>query len=491
MNTETAFAPGGQAYPYVRSDDPPRGGMKHTYFAPDRSYVVQFFNDPADAAGADLQKRLKAILGRYNPTVPAEQGGAPGNTAQTAQYFAGRYCWPLDVVETPEFGIVCPTYPPQFVFGPDAVLTDKLNHLVGKDKKSRWFTSSVRRYFRESELGDFRSMLSISIRLARSVRRLHAAGLAHSDLSHNNVLIDPATGDCVIIDIDSLVVPRMFPPEVAGTKGYIAPEVLATLGLERDDPRRRFPCIATDDHSLAVLIYEYLFLRHPLIGPKTPPAASAEEEEALELGSQALFIENPYDDSNRPPDLEVTIDDLGPGLRNLFVRAFADGLHNPDRRPTASEWEKELEKAWDLLQPCSNPDCPGKWFIMHDSSNPVCPHCGRRKKQQDVMQLRLKRPASREGQWRHDRMLVLYDGLQLYRWHVFAGELRNERADRTPQARVVHRDGSWLLVNENMTGMISPKGNLVPRGQAILLQDGALFRISEQERGRLVEVVGG
>lgn len=490
MRIEEAVGPDGTRYPYVKTDNPPRGGMKHTYFAPDRSYVVQFFNDPADARNPALRSRLEAILTRYNPTVPEAAGGAAGNTERTAAYFAGRFCWPLAMVESPEFGIVCPTYPPQFFFGRDATVTDKLN-LEGTDKRSNWFTSSNRKFFRDAELGDFRTMLSVSIRLARAVRRLHAAGLAHSDLSNNNVLIDPVSGDCVIIDIDSLVVPNMYPPEVAGTRGYIAPEVLATLEYERNDPRRQFPRIETDDYSLPVLIYQYLFLRHPLQGPKVRSTVSAEEDEFLEFGPQALFIEDPHDASNRPPDLGVTIDSLGPGLRNLFVRAFSDGLHRPEKRPSASEWEQELEKAWDLLHPCSNPDCPGGWFVLHDPDHPVCPHCGTRIAAPDLMQLRLKKPAGREGQWRHDRMLVLYDGLQLFRWHVFAGELRNERADRTPQARVAHVEGQWLLVNENMTGMISPKGNLVPRGQAIRLEDGALFRISEQERGRLVEVVRG
>ena len=32
---------------------------------------------------------------------------------------------------------------------------------------------------------------------------MHQAGLAHSDLSCNNVLVDPTTGSCVVIDIDA------------------------------------------------------------------------------------------------------------------------------------------------------------------------------------------------------------------------------------------------------------------------------------------------
>ena len=47
--TEATLADG-RRLPYVITEDPPRGGMKYTYFAPDKSYVVQFFNNPAVAA---------------------------------------------------------------------------------------------------------------------------------------------------------------------------------------------------------------------------------------------------------------------------------------------------------------------------------------------------------------------------------------------------------------------------------------------------------
>ena len=32
----------GSKIQYVIKENPPRGGMKYTYFAPDKSYVVQF-----------------------------------------------------------------------------------------------------------------------------------------------------------------------------------------------------------------------------------------------------------------------------------------------------------------------------------------------------------------------------------------------------------------------------------------------------------------
>ena len=66
----------GRKIPYVIKDNPPRGGMKYTYFAPDKSYVVQFFNSPETANDPNVRKRLEAIIGKYNPTLSEQAGGA-------------------------------------------------------------------------------------------------------------------------------------------------------------------------------------------------------------------------------------------------------------------------------------------------------------------------------------------------------------------------------------------------------------------------------
>ena len=483
----------GRKIQYVIRENPPRGGMKYTYFAPDKSYVVQFFNDPAVARNPNLRKRVEAIIGKYNPTLAEQDGGARGNSPSMASYFAGRFCWPTAIVEYPEFGIVCPAYPSNYFFSENVAIIPELSaELRGKDKKSKWFTSAkLRRYMREQELGDFRSMLQMSISLARSIRRMHQAGLAHSDLSCNNVLVDPKSGSCVVIDIDSLVVPGLYPPEVIGTGGYIAPEVLETLEYPYGDEKRNLPCASTDLHALAVLLYEYLLLRHPLSGPKVY-SQDPNEDDYLSMGPRALFVEDPRDTSNRPPDLHVTIDDLGEPLKSLFLRAFVDGLHRPNERPTAMEWEKALVKTWDLLHPCENPDCAAGWFILHDPKHPVCPFCGGRIDERDVVQLRLKSQIhGRAGQWVGAENVMVYDNMPLFKWHVFSNCFPDEKADRTMLAYVCKYQGQWLLVNHGIQGMTSPGGNLVPVGQAILLKDGAVFRISNEDKGYLVEVARG
>ena len=491
--TAEAILTDGRRLPYVIKDDPPRGGMKYTYFAPDRSYVVQFFNDPKNAADPNLRKRIEAIIGKYNPTLSEEEGGARGGTKAAADYFAGKFCWPFAIVQSPEFGIVCPAYPSDFLFSDNASIYPQMSKdLKGKDKKSKWFTSEkLRQIMKERELGDFRSMLCISINLARAVRRMHSAGLAHSDLSCNNVLIDPISGGCVVIDIDSLVVPGIYPPEVIGTSGYIAPEVLTTLGLPFGDPKRNLPNARTDLHALAVLIYEYLLFRHPLSGPKIY-SKDPDEDEYLSKGEKALFIENPYDRSNRPPDLAITISDLGRSLESLFLRAFVDGLHCPDERPTAMEWEKALVGAFDLLHPCENPNCAAGWFILHDPAKPVCPFCGTKVRPENIVRFHLKsRMRGSPGQWKEAGVINVYHNMPLFKWHIYSDVFPDERADRSMAAYVCRVNGEFLLVNRSVHSMRSPGGNIVPPGQAIRLKDGAVFLMSDEETGCLCEVSCG
>lgn len=482
----TAVLESGATIEYVYDANAPRGGMKHTYFTPDRRFAVQFFNDPRAGQNPQLQDRIRTITGIYNPTISEEEGGALGNTQKTAEYFHRRFCWPVAIIKQPQFGIVCPTYPQNFFFGDGA---SSVLNLKGKDKKSNWFTGRNRKYLDPLERGDFRTMLSIAIGLSRAVRRMHQAGLAHSDLSCNNVLIDPKTGTAVVIDIDSLVVPNKYAPEVVGTRGYIAPEVLATMGMDFHDPRRALPSTLTDLHALPVLIYEYLFCRHPLIGPKIYSPNSAEEDDFLALGPKATFIENPDDRSNRPPDLAVTIQSLSKGLEQLFIRAFVDGLHNPSERPTAMEWETELLKAWDRLYPCSNPRCEKKFFIVRDEHNPVCPFCGTKAASNITKLTFMSEMRGKKGVFRDQCELIAYENLLLYDWHAFSNVHNDEKANWNEiRAYIRMYNGLFELVNNKPDGMMSPTGALIPKGRSLPLTDKALFRMTDKENGLLCRV---
>lgn len=475
----------GRVIEYEETTNPPRGSMKYTYFTPDKKFVVQFFNNKKDAQSEVLQERLKAIVGKYNPTLTELCGGSVGTDEKTAKYFSEKFCWPVAIVQEPEFGLVCPAYPENFHFG---VESSRNLPLRGADKKSKWFTSKNRRYLNETELGTFKTMLEISLDLSTAVRRLHQAGLAHSDLSSNNVLIDPKTGTAVVIDIDGLVVPGIFHPAVAGTRGYIAPEVLETTILSLGDPDKKIPSLYTDLHALAVLIYEYIFFRHPLIGPKVYSTESAEEDDFLAMGEMATFIENPLDYSNRPDDLFVTIEQAGQYLRDLFIRAFVDGLHCPNLRPTAMEWEKGLLHTLEHLHKCESSDCLAKWYILSDPSKPVCPFCGVKSNENEIVRLHLRAPCKgRLGEFYETSVLNVYDNMPLFKRHVFSNAYKNEKSDEDIMATVIRHEGKWYLVNRSITNMYSPRGNRVHHSGAVLLENGTVFLLSAGDNGYCVE----
>jgi DNA-binding helix-hairpin-helix protein with protein kinase domain len=441
-----------------------QGSMKDVYLTQDRASVLCFYQHQRHHT-LKQHRRLQAILTVFNPTLPDKKH---------AKYWSERFCWPTAIITQPTLGVMLPLYPQHYFFA--------AGRWQGLEKKSRWFVSpTLRRYLPQSEQGNWLNYYKISLLLARTVSRLHLAGLAHSDLSDNNVLIDPVSGQMRLIDLDTLVVPRIFPPEVEGTPGYIAPEVLTTLPLSPDDAKKQLASILTDQHALAVLIYEYLLNRHPLRGPKIHSSDSAEEDERLSLGEKALFIEHPLDRSNAPKTgLTVPVTRLGASLTRLFYQAFVTGLHHPHQRPTAYQWERGLIQTWDTLHPCPNPDCSHQWFIVLPKQT-HCPFCQTPLK--TPIPILTRQAEKRPGEWMRIGELVVYHGQGLFKWHVFDHIFPGPGVDNTLQAYCVFYQEKWVLINQALTSMISAQGHRVKINQAVELKVGEAIRLSQEAHG--------
>lgn len=471
-----------------------QGGMKDVMFSPNRDYVVAFLRDPADN---ETKERLEMITGQYRERIFNQEGG---------EYLKKLYCWPTAVVEyNGKLGVVSPFYRDCFFFQHGSRNGDMLG-IKGKEKDGKWFASSNNRkkFLAPEELGDWMLHLKVCLMLARAVRRMHMAGLSHSDLGYKNCLIDPTTGQACLIDIDGLVVPGKHPPTVVGTPDFIAPEVVATSHLDPKDPNRKLPSRATDLHALAVLIYMYLLYRHPLRGDKVFDPNDPQRDEELGMGKQALFVEHPTDRSNRiktenirPSEhpwkdtekMPYTI--TGAYLSELFKRAFIDGLHNPQARPTADEWEQALVKTVDLLQPCSNTNCEQKWYAFDNSKHPKCPFCGTAHHGKlPVLNLYSGTP---DGKFRPDNhRIMVYSNQSLFKWHadnrVFPNEkLRSEDAKRV--GYFVQHNGNWWLVNEALPEMYDVKAKqAIPIGGKVKLDDGGQILLQKGIGGRLLMV---
>jgi len=470
-----------------------QGGMKDVYFSPNRDYVVAFFRDKQDPGA---KERLILIAGKFRERIYSQEGG---------DYWKNLFCWPTAVVEHQgRLGVVAPFYNPNFFFAVGSRNGDSLG-IKGREKEGKWFASAKNRntFIDPKELGDWSTHLKIGLMIARAVRRLHAAGLAHSDLSYKNVLVDPSRGDACVIDIDGLVVPDKIPPLVAGTPDFIDPLVMMTQRLPLGDPKRVLPSIRTDQHALSVLIYMYLLYRHPLRGPKVHDVGDPQRDEELSMGEKALWIENPSDTSNRirPADLKasqlpwgdpvkVSYKVTGPYLAPLFERAFISGLHDSNQRPIADEWEFALVKTVDLLQPCTNTSCEQKWYVFDNSNSPRCPFCGTPYKGSlPVLNLY---SSHKEGNFRPDNhRLMVYSNQSLFSWHMFKNVFPNEKLAENLRRRLgyfVLHQGKWWLKNEAMPQLWDASNKTqIPLGGQIELSDG-LQLLNKEEGGRLIVV---
>ena len=489
---KTATAPDGSKVKFVYSSEPKSGAMKDVYFSPQKDYVVALFRDTQSYKQRD---RLERIVDKYRKDIFEQEGGA---------FWEQLFCWPQKIVEFEgKLGIVVPTYGKDFFFQKD-------QRRIGCEKEGKWFASAkLLKSVAEEERGNFLNYMKISLKLSQAVRRMHASGLAHSDLSYKNVLIDPSSGKACVIDCDGLVVPGKYPPDVIGTPDFIAPEVLTTQSLP--EGQRKLPSQHTDKHALAVLIYMYLLHRHPLRGGRFF-GPDVDNEEMLLMGSQPLFIEHPSDKQNRNMKREYGKDDYkkylpwidldnfsaekicGPYLWRLFQKAFIDGLKNPMARPIANEWESALVKTSDIILHCSNKNCSQQFFVFDNSRHPKCPFCGTRYK--DTLPVLDFYSPQGNGTYKQDSSrLLIWNGQSLFKWHVFKGVFPNEKLKAEDQRRVGYfqiYNGEWIFMNENASDMyeIMPDNSqkqVLPR-HYIKLQEGTKLLLSSSEAGKVAVV---
>ncbi|MEA5259603.1 serine/threonine-protein kinase [Arcicella aquatica] len=483
-------------YQYVDNGNPKSGTAKNVYFSPDKKYVVAIFKDKQDF---NQKERLTKIVTQYYNAIKTKEAGD--------YYLEEIYRWPTDVIEIEgKTGLIVPIYNSKFFFKKGYATSDLIQ---GEEKNGKWFAASKFRNklfplrLDESELGNWLGYFQICVNLARGVKKMHQMGLSHSDLSYNNVLVDPVTKSACMIDLDGLVVPGLFAAEVIGTADFIAPEVLATKHLGRTDPNRKLPNRLTDLHALACLIYMYLLHRHPLKGGKVHDL-DTEKDDLLSMGEKALFIEHPTDATNRPKMNQISKWDTywadvnklpytltGPYLKELFNLAFIKGLHNPSERPNADMWEQALLKTTDLMQPCSNTACEQKWYVFDNTTTPKCPFCGTpHKGTLPVLDLYHQ---FKPSVWHpENHRLMVYNNQYLFQWHVNRNITRNERltpAQKEPVGYFTFYNNAWVLVNQKLTGLKDlTEDKMIGINEMVILTNGKKLLLSKEDGGRVVVI---
>jgi DNA-binding helix-hairpin-helix protein with protein kinase domain len=389
-------------------------------------------------------------------------------------YWDDLFAWPKSIIRQPTLGLTMLRAPKgtmelRWFLGPKPRQVVVAKH--GADKLGTWVNN-----------------LSLAIRMARVVRRMHFRGLCHSDLSFRNFLVDPQKNRVVLIDCDSLVVPGFLPPNVLGTPMCMAPELMA---------RRSSPTAQTDLHALATLIYWLVFQRHPLMGPKIHSQDPALDE-AMALGERALFIEHPTDKSNANPKMPVPFTTMvTPALQELILQAFVEGLHNPAKRPQAAQWERFLMRMSDSVVKCDNPKCSlGAFVLLPQRASHRCPACNTPLKGSTTLPiLNFYKPrGGRKGEFTNDRgyVLVGWHDRTLHLWHTDAAIEHRPSIDQRPKAVLKYEKGKWYLLNLDLPEVrlldsVGGKQDIAP-GQRVELVDGARLLLGPPDHCRLAYV---
>ncbi len=219
------------------------------------------------------------------------------------------------------------------------------------------FKGIVQMMKREAE-PSFRALCRAAFNMTRSYEKLHKAGYAYRDISFGNVFLDPDNGDVMICDTDN-VSPndRREDTAVFGTPRFMAPEIVTGQAL---------PSRNTDLYSLSVLLFCMFMLGHPLDGKKEADIHSLDPHAMFRLyGSEPVFVFDPEDASNRPVpgihDNVLIYWKLYPRFfRELFIRAFTEGLRTPNRRITENEWMEAIANLMTGIIIC--PGCGAEVF---------------------------------------------------------------------------------------------------------------------------------
>ena len=78
--------------------------------------------------------------------------------------------------------------------------------------------------------------------------------------------------------------------------------------------------------------------------------------------------------------------------------------------------------------------------------------------------------------------------MALYGWHLFGNIFADEKADKTVLLQVEKRNDKWYLVNRNLKQMTGQRGQTIPKGESMMLEDKMVFRLSREKFSKVVYV---
>ncbi len=306
---------------------------------------------------------------------------------------------------------------------------------------------------------DFRTLISIGTELVEAFSTLHARGLCYKDINFGNLLVDPNTGEVAIVDNDNIA-SEVTKQGIKGTLRFMAPELITNTAA---------PSTVTDLYSLSVFLF-YLYMHgHPLEGQRVNVSYTWEPGQNISettlathfFGEDPIFVYDPWDVSNRP-DYDSPIvrwwDIYPTSFKNVFIKAFTQGLKNPSlmTRVNETEWRNALYRLNDQLSICS---CGAAIFVDFEQCNKKCWNCGNI----PALPFTISTPSG---------ISALSEGFKLTKHHIYKDFKYREVIGAT-ERHPSQPDQLVLRNTSNMTWSIEPVGEElkeVKPGQRMLIR---------------------
>lgn len=220
----------------------------------------------------------------------------------------------------------------------------------------------------------YNAILGAAMNVVHAFNRLHAAGYSYQDINEGSFFIHPQTGHVLICDNDNVYANSTY-SGILGKARYMAPEIVLGGG-------KNMPDKYSDRFSLSIILFLIFFNNHPFEGANAiKNACLTEEAEKRLYGSEAIFICDPTDDSNRPvKGVHTNVIRRWPNFPNVlketFQTAFSkEALTNPKKRVLEVRWEQVISATRSQLIMC--PYCHRETFVENEGNNKKCMNCGR------------------------------------------------------------------------------------------------------------------
>ena len=253
---------------------------------------------------------------------------------------ATQFIWPLKMMAARQgsFGYLMRIFPQGYEPLINVVLGYRKDSTTGRKKPIVWTSWFAR--------------VTAALNIIKAFEILHASGYSFQDINAGGFSINLDNGSVFICDCDN-VSPDKTNLGILGVKTFMAPEVIQ---------REKLPDRLTDEYSLAVILFRLFLHGHPMEGQESRHLHSDPTLTDFKIDDLVYGISPHYClDSKRninpiDPKLDRDVFQLclmyPKSLMDAFEQVFTEGVKDPARRLTATEWRKVLLDVRDHLLVC-------------------------------------------------------------------------------------------------------------------------------------------